>query len=593
MHIFAMDLPMFSLAVDPVQVTDPVQAAGFLTQNLGGDFNHYLELMDTRRKTRFVRVYSDLSNSQRDMIFQSDIPGFIPVKERKRVRPFADSGLPILGMVNRDHHGVGGVEQGWDSILRGEDGWAIYQRDAYNRNFSSLDYPVKPPRDGHHVVSTLDHVLQTIIEEALAEGVRQHAAKAGCAVLMDPFTGEILAMSSVQNALAAGRTLSPEKRVQNRCLQLAFEPGSTFKIVTVAAALEEGMFKAGSRFFCENGSYRISAGHTIHDHHKQYSWLTLSQVLEYSSNIGTAKLGQKLGRKILYKYARDFGFGNKTRLGLPGETGGMLPPAYQWNDFSTAMIAFGQGVSVSALQLCGMISAVANGGELVQPRIVRSVLDQEGEVLKTCHPQIIRRVISESTAAELRRMLEKVVTQGTGELARVEGIRIAGKTGTAQMSAEGVKGYLPGAYVSSFAGFWPAESPMYALVIVLDEPAHDYYGSQSAAPIFARIVKRMAGLPLERSRQTVPARRTETGKPVFFSSLNTVQEDEYPSEPGTQADSPYHIPAMIGLSMRDALRKLGVREVEARVEGSGVVFEQDPLPGKKIEKGMICRLKCR
>jgi cell division protein FtsI (penicillin-binding protein 3) len=593
MNIFAMDLPIFSVALDPDKVKNFQKTSVFLSEVLGGESRYYLDILKSNQDEHFVRIKNDLDEEEKVSIFGSQLPGLVPIKERKRRHTFEGSALSVLGIVNKDNKGVGGIEQYLDAVLRGEDGWAIYQKDAHNRNYLSLDYPVEPPKNGNHVVLTLDHALQAIVEEELKRGVALHNAKAGCAVLIDPFMGEVLAMSSVLGREAGKEQDSFQQRIQNRTLQLAVEPGSVFKIVVAAAALEDGVFKSSSRVFCENGAYPISSNHTIHDHDKAYGWLTLSEVLEYSSNIGITKIGQTLGKMVLFKYARDFGFGNKTRIGLPGESAGLLPPVYLWTDFSTATTSFGQGISVTPLQLAGMISVIANGGELVKPRIVRSILDESGKIKKIFNRQVIRRVISEESAYKLRTILENVIINGTGKKARVEGVRIAGKTGTAQKSVPGVRGYLPGTYVSSFIGFWPAEAPMFALVVVLDEPQHEYSGSQSAAPIFARIVKKMVGLP---RAPWIPkdTKQAYQGRGKFvFSSIEELNRKTANTGRPKSIESPYHLPDLVGLSMGEALQELGERGIEAHVEGNGVVVKQNPVPGKKIEKSMVCQLICQ
>jgi len=595
MNILAMDLPISSLAVDPTQIKNIHATCSALARVLGGDEKTYEELVEKKEKKSFVKIKQEITEEQKRVLIKSKIPGLIFLDGRKRVHPCGTLALPVLGIVNRQHRGVGGVEQAMDRILRGEDGWAVLQKDGLNRKFSSVDYPVEKPINGKHVVLTIDHVYQTIVEEELRRGVIEHRARGGSAVLMDPFTGEVLAMASVLGDEVKGKKDYFEKLMQNQAVQIAFEPGSTFKIVTASAALQEGFFRPNSLVHCENGAYHL-AGYTIHDHNKGYAWLTLSQILEYSSNIGMAKVGRKIGKKILYKYAQDFGFGNRTGIGLPGEVSGILRPVYQWSDFSTATISFGQGVSVTTLQIACMVSAVANGGELLKPRIFRAVLDEKGRELKTFPEETIRRVISQNTADKMKTILEKVVEYGSGTEARVEGIRIAGKTGTAQKSVPGFKGYVPGAYVSSFVGFWPVDVPAFVLVIVLDEPKGAYWGARSAAPVFARIVRRIVGLPTAPWSPGKMQKKNPEKKFVFSSFYkreNNKSQIKRAVSYSKIINSKYVVPRVIGLSVREALQKLSGRGIEITVEGSGIVVEQKPKPGSKFVKGMVCRLICR
>ena len=594
MNILAMDLPIFSLAIDPTRVQNDATAASVLLEGLGGQEEMYLHLLSENKDKSFVWVKRDITETQKNDLLKSKIRGLIPVKERKRVHPYEDLGRQVMGITNSEHHGVGGIEQAFDKILRGEDGWAIFQKDGLNRNFSSLDYPIERPKDGKHVVSTIDHLYQTIVEEELRRGVMDHRSKGGSAVLMDPFTGEVLSMASVVGERSPEEERKFAEWLQNRTLQIDFEPGSTFKIVAIAAALEESTFKPNSLIHCENGVYRL-ANHSIHDHNKKYAWLTLKQIMEVSSNIGMAKIGQKLGNEILYKYIQNFGFGNRTGIGLPSEVSGILRPVYRWTNFSTAMISFGQEISVTTLQMACMISVVANGGELMKPRIIKAVLDGTGEEVQTFSREVIRRVITENTANQLTMILQSVINRGNGSGASVKGVEVAGKTGTAQKSIPGFKGYFPGAYVSSFVGFWPTETPRFALVIVLDEPKEEYWGARSAAPIFSRIVTRMAGLPISPGLPEGNKNEADREKKKFvFSNYEEgVEASEKTETKESQEDSPYHIPKLVGLSVREALQKLAVVGVEARVKGSGVVVLQEPKPAMKIKEGMICYLTCQ
>ncbi len=582
MNILAMDLPVSSLAIDPTQVESDHTTFSALARILGGDRKTYEELVEKKEKKSFVRIKQEITEKQKKSLMESKIQGLIFVEGRKRVHPCGTLALQVIGIVNRQSRGVGGVEQAMDRILRGEDGWAVLQKDGLNRKFSCVDYPVEKPINGEHVVLTIDHVYQTIVEEELRRGVIEHRARGGSAVLIDPFTGEVLAMASVLGDRIKDKNEYFEKLMQNQAVQVDFEPGSTFKIVIASAALQEGFFRPNSLVHCENGAYHL-AGYTIHDHNKGYAWLTLSQILEYSSNIGMAKVGRKLGKKVLYKYAQDFGFGNRTGIGLPGEVLGILRPAYQWSDFSTATISFGQGISVTALQMACMVSAIANGGELLKPRIFRTVLDGGGRELKTFPEEVLRRVISQNTADKMKTILENLVERGSGTEAKVEGIRIAGKTGTAQKSVPGFKGYVPGAYVSSFVGFWPVDVPAFVLVVVLDEPKGAYWGARSVAPVFGRIVGRIVGLPTAPwSPQEKQKKNPE--KKFVFSSFHKKENI---------IDSKHVVPRVVGLSVREALQRLSGRGIEISVEGSGIVVEQKPKPGSKVEKGMACQLICQ
>jgi len=594
-QILAMDMETVSLAMDPSQVENVRGTASILSEVLGEKSESYRKDLVEKNDKHFIWINRDITENQKQLLIDSKLPGLVFLQGRKRVHPHQDLARQVLGITNAEHRGVGGVEQACEHILQGEDGWAIYQRDGLNRNFMSIDYPLREPVDGRHVVLTIDHLYQTIVEEELRRGAIRHEAKAGSAVLLDPFTGEILAMASVLRETRSSDKPGINEFLRNHAVQVDFEPGSTFKIVTAAAALEEGIYQPNSLVHCENGTYRL-ADHTIHDHQKAYSWLTLSRIVEVSSNIGMAKIGKKLGNKTLYKYIRNFGFGNRTGIELPGEASGILRPVYHWTDFSTAVISFGQEISATTLQMALMTSVVANGGELMQPHIIKAHLDREGRHVKTYSPQVIRRVISQRTANQLTAILHGVVAEGNGLEADVEGVRVAGKTGTAQKSIPGYKGYYPGAYVSSFVGFWPAEAPMFVLVVVLDEAKQSYWGATSAAPVFSRIVSRMIGLPLAPRTPPSQEKQDQDDKKRF---VFTNFEEERKSRPQISRNnpqptpSPYHVPGLVGLSLREALLRLGAMGIEARVQGNGVVVAQDPEPNTRIEKGTVCQLTCK
>jgi len=598
LNIMAMDLPIHSLAVDPSSIQDKQKMASFLAQQLDIDEQECLAAMEENSSRSFVYIKKDISQKQQKALKQSGRKGFVFVKERKRVRPFGDLAVQVLGIVNNSRQGVGGIEQSLNTWLQGRDGWAILQKDARNNRFSSIDYPAEQSRDGHHVVLTLDHAFQSIVEQEIKAGVEKHRAKSGTAVLMDPVNGEILAMASVTGAYSDDAPRF-DQWIRNRSVQDCFEPGSIFKIITAAAGLQAGSFNTNSLIHCENGEYML-AGHKIHDHNESYSWLTLTQVLEKSSNIGIAKVGQKLGSKTLFRYVRDFGFGNRTGLDLPGEEPGILQPVYEWNDFTLATTSFGQGIAVTAVQMAAAVSAVANGGELVQPRIWKEILDSGGSAVKSSEPRMIRRVMSQANAFKLRAMLASVVEKGSGIGASVKGIDVAGKTGTAQKSIEGVNGYMPGLYVSSFVGFWPAEAPQYVLVVVLDEPRGVYWGSHTAAPVFSRMVNSLHGITVPRN--TVPGhktRRRRTSDMDFASYVPAVPAVARPEPEGAvQREIPvsrgsvHYIPDVKGYSVREALELLSEYKIKVKIRGSGVVVTQNPRPGKRVCRGMVCSLVC-
>lgn len=592
MNILAADKPSFSIAVDPTQVQDKEKAAKILNRVLGGGEEKYTELF--QREGSFVWVEKDITAAQKHALEESQIYGLIPVEGQMRGHPYGDLARQVIGITNSDHQGVWGVEQELDPRLRGENGWAIYQKDGLNRNFSSLDYPVEPPKNGHHAVLAIDHVFQHVVEEELQHGVEKYKAKSGSAVLMDPYTGDVLSMASYLGTRGSSSRTTFSDIMQNRAVQVDFEPGSTFKIVTASVALEEGDFKPNTLIHCENGSYTVGSN-TIRDDDRKFAWLTMSQVIEESSNIGAAKMAKKIGKKEFSRYIQNFGFGNATGIQLPGEPPGIVRPYYQWGDFSTAAVAFGQGISVTSIQLACMVSVIANGGYLVQPRLISKIVDNNGFEVETYPATLIRRVIKEETAQQIQLMLKGVVERGSGREAAVTGVPVAGKTGTAQKSKPGFRGYVPGAYTSSFIGFWPAHSPAFVLVVVLDEPQYLYWGSKSAAPTFGRIVEKISGLPKTQwSMQEIQSRKKDG---AFMYSSYEEEKNELPPlaiemSEKEKVEKSEGVPNLVGYTLRDALKRLAEIDMEAKITGYGKVKSQTPAPGSPVAEGVQCHLIC-
>ncbi len=605
----ATDLPSYTLSVDPTVMRGFRSAAAVFAEALGGDRDGYLRLLSRNAQNEFVTVHRHVSEEQKAALEAAGLRGLLFNPSRLRIHPVGRVGLPVVGRINGDRRGISGIEMQYETVLSGENGWRFLQVDGRNRLHACPDESDKLPRDGRDIRLTLDPTLQTIVEDELRRGLVRYKAGAGSAVLMNPADGEVLAMASVTAEDPSNEAVGIQEGLQNRAVQTVFEPGSTLKVVTAAAALEEGVFEPESPIHCENGEFRF-AGRVLHDHDKKYGKLSFSRVLEVSSNIGIAKVTRKLGRKRLYKSIQAFGFGTRTAVDLPGEAGGSLPPVYGWNDFTTATIGFGQGISVTTLQVAGMMAAVANGGELLKPRVVLSVQEPDGRETAAGGREVLRRVLHPETAARLSEILERAVNQGSGAAAGVPGIRVAGKTGTAQKSAPGTRGYTPGLYTSSFAGFWPCEAPRFVLVVVLEEPRAEYYAASSAAPIFASMVQRIVGLPsspwmIRRGEDALAVRSglEETpgrgaaepaGKARFVLASSETPRGFRTAEPRRRRiDTPAGtMPDLAGLSLREALTALAERKIEARVRGEGRVTAQSPEPGSRIAPGMVCFIAC-
>lgn len=408
--------------------------------------------------------------------------GFIP--EYNRFYPNTTLAAQLLGFTGLDGDGLEGVEFYYDRYLRGKDRNVTVFKDALGRGFNAENQQV-PATSGGNLVLTIDSYVQYIAESALAETVTNSSARSAMAIVMVPKTGEILALANYPfynpNTY---RKFSKERR-RNRAITDPFEPGSTMKIFSAAAALESGKITPRTIFFCENGAYRIGKN-VVHDSSK-HGWLSLQQIVKYSSNIGAVKVSQKIGPKILYHTLRRFGFGEKTGIDCPGETAGSLTHYARWADIDAGSIAYGYGISVSALQLITAVAAIANDGLLMQPYVVQAILDQNNKPVKNFKPQPVRRVVSRRTAGIVKRIMQTVITEGgTGTRAALEGYTVCGKTGTVQKIDRDGK-YSNKAHIASFIGFAPADKPAVAILVVVDEPQGAYYGGVVAAPAFKKI----------------------------------------------------------------------------------------------------------
>ena len=388
-----------------------------------------------------------------------------------------------------DGEGLEGLEFYYNSFLKGRESSRTVLRDALGRGFTAKG-PYAEGKPGYNLTLTIDKNIQYIAEETLSEGVMEFCAKSGMALVIAPRTGEILAMAHVPrfNPNAFGQYEPWLWR--NRAITDSFEPGSTFKIFLGAAALESGLCKPGSEFYCEEGVYRVGKNF-VHDI-RPHAALSLQDILKYSSNIGAAKVGEKVGPAFLYLKLKEFGLGDRLGVECPGETQGSLSPVGGWSEIDAVAICFGQGISVSALQLAAAVSAIANDGLLMKPYLVQGMTDVHGGVVKSFQPTALRQVISSENAWRLTRMMERAVEKGgTGVRAALGGYKVAGKTGTAQKADPAGGGYAEDKYIASFVGFLPAEEPEVSIIVVIDEPQPYHTGGAVAAPVFKEIAEQV------------------------------------------------------------------------------------------------------
>lgn len=481
--VLAMNMDVPSVFGVPTALERPAQTARILSPVL------HVRASELEKKLRqdrsFVWLARKLDPEQGHRLEQMPMEGIGTVLEGRRFYPKGPLLAHVLGFAGMDGAGLEGLERRYESHLHGEKRVAVLQRDALGRIVFPKGEAEQTPAPGHSLTLTIDEVIQYVSEKELEEAMNKTRAKAGTVIVLDPQTGALLALAISPrfdpNAVAA---LTPG-RWRNRALTDAYEPGSTMKAIVAAAALEEKVMKPGTMVFGENGRMTI-ANTVIHDHEK-LGWVTFSQVIEKSSNIGAAKTGMALGEQRLYRYLQAFGFGQRTEIDLPGEAVGLLRDPKDWGRRSLASISMGQEIGVTPMQMVSAISVLANGGVLMKPYVVSEVRDAQGQLLKQIGPQMKRRVISAETARTVTAILEGVVTDGTGTKAAIPGFRVAGKTGTAQKIDPRTGAYSSSQFVGSFVGFVPADNPRLAMIVVIDEPQGEAWGGAVAAPVFSRV----------------------------------------------------------------------------------------------------------
>ncbi len=528
-------------------------------------------------KQPFVWLERQASPRVADAVERLRLRGVNRVSEGRRFYPHHQLAAHVLGFVGVDSQGLEGIERGLDRVIRGQPYYVEVDRDARGREMftGGMDAPLP---HGDRVELTIDAALQSIVERELAAGVTAAKAVAGAAIVLDVNTGEVLALANVPtynpNEPGARADGQWRHRVRNRAITDPYEPGSTFKAFLAAAALEERIVTPAELFFCENGRLQLGKW-TIHDSHP-HGWLTFAEVIQYSSNIGASKVADRLGRERYYRYLQAFGLGARTGLELPGESPGIMRAVKGWARIDLATHSFGQGISVTPVQMAAAFAAIANGGQLMRPYLVRRTVTASGTTTFENRPTVVRRVISARTAQTVTTLLRRVVEErgGTGSKAAVDGFPVAGKTGTAQKVDPGTGGYSS-KRIGSFVGFVPADAPRIVVLVLIDEPTTSTYGGVVAAPVFSAIASgALRRLGVERSHktppvQTVAARAVRRPDPPAVASVPAREVGD-----GT--------PNFIGLSLREALTRAHETGWDVQVVGSGYVREQTPPPGSPL-----------
>jgi cell division protein FtsI (penicillin-binding protein 3) len=530
----------------------------------------------------FVWLRRQVQPRQADAVKSLGLRGVYAVTEGRRLYPHNALAAHVLGFVGVDSQGLEGLERKLDRAIRGESHDIEADRDARGRQMFTAGVPDAPVQ-GSSVELTIDDSIQDAAERELAKGVAAAKAAGGSAVVLDPHSGEVLALANLPtynpNQPGTMYDAAWRARIRNRALTDPYEPGSTFKAILAAAAIEEKVITPASSIFCENGRFKIGRW-TIHDTHK-HDWLTFAEVIQYSSNIGASKVAERLGAERYYGYLRAFGFGARTGVELPGESPGIMRPVSAWSRIDLATHSFGQGVSVTPLQMAVAFGAIANGGLLMSPYIVRRVVSREGVVAQESKPVVVRRVVSERTAGTVTALLRRAVEErgGTGERARMDGYAVAGKTGTAQKVNLETGGYSS-KRIGSFVGFVPADDPRAVIAVLIDEPGTSSYGGVVAAPVFraiaASVLQRLgvppAAPPPEVEMAAAPPTRAK--KPAAAPARAARDDDDTVADGGA--------PNLIGLSRREAIARAQAEGLQVEVIGVGYVIVQEPAPGTPL-----------
>jgi cell division protein FtsI (penicillin-binding protein 3) len=572
-----------SVVADPAQVVNPRKTAATLAAALG------LPRPVVERKLKSSRRQVYIDNRVTPMLDRrialASLPGISQTLELKRVYPLADAAAHVVGFIDHEEDGQAGIESELDDALRGDPGWATELRDGFGNSYLALGRRTKVARAGNDVMLTLDATLQDVAASELKAAAESLEAKSAALVAVDPRTGDVLAMVSWP-AFDPSRVREADRvALRNRVVTDPYEPGSTFKLVAATAALAKGIMRPTTMIQCENGRFNFG-GFTVTDHHP-HGILTFKDCFAVSSNIAFAKVGRMCSTR-LYATARGYGFGSPTGIGLAGEGAGLLRPPSQWSGRTSATLAYGYEVMVTPLQMAMAYAAVANGGMLMRPQLVRRVTTPEGKVVFESRPQPVRRALDPATAATLRSFMREVMVTGTGKSANVDWMDIGGKTGTTEKLKDGA--YSSAAHYASFVGIAPLEDPKLVCFILLDEPQGVTFGGSAAAPVFKRVLESFGRLPdswLSPKYERLLVEETHDARVRSAVWAGARAANAAPARLAPREPEGDGLPDLRGLPLRGALQMLAPYGIQVEVRGSGVVKEQEPAPGSAIEGPIV------
>lgn len=604
-HVLALSVEVASIYAHPRRISKKAKTARKLSRILGEKREKILGLLKSKRSFSWIkrRIAPEVARE----VIALDLEGVGVINETRRYYPGRENAGHLVGFAGIDNQGLEGLEKKYDKQLRGPQDSLIHMRDALGRPFAII----RPNPFGHGIrdlTLTIDKDIQYKAQQILKSAVKKTKAKGGQCLVVDPVTGEILAMAVVPEFNPNIFSEYSPAHWRNRSITDSFEPGSIMKAFLLAASLEESVVSPGTKFDCEQGKFRIGKN-VVHDTHK-YGVLSVSDIIVRSSNIGAIKIGQRLGYKRFTDYLKKLGFGSRTGIDLPGERKGFIRPIKETRTIDQATIFFGQGMTATSLQLVMAMAAIANGGKLMKPYVVKSITDRSTGKVTVRRPKVIRRVFSQKTAQETARILEGVSGQnGTAPKAAIKGFRVAGKTGTSQKVDPRTKRYSRTKYVAGFVGFVPLEQPKLVILVVVDEPKGTAYGGEVAAPVFRQVgrwaLNHLRVNPNKRSSAVVRALPPILDKNVTLLSGKRRKID---TGTGTQPETNTvsgevgriaselkegALPDFSGLGMREVLKRGRALGLKVHLVGTGLAVKQQPDAGTPLQEVAAVRISFR
>lgn len=566
-----------------------------LTKKFAEVFNksesYYLNLLNTNAKK--VCLEKKAPREKALLLKEFKVEGLYSEEDRTRVYEYGSLASHLLGYVGGDYTGQDGIEKTFEKYLCGEDGSRLIHKNAIGEMITVEEEETKQAHPGNNVLLTIDKSYQIILEEELKNGLTQFGGTSATGILMDPYTGEVLALSNKDDFNPNFYWKSNDTTRRNKAVTDLYEPGSTFKCISIAALLDMNLCRPDEQVFTENGAFKFK-NVTIRDAHKG-GWTTVKGVIEQSSNIGMAKLIQRIKNVDFYKYTRGFGFGNVTSVKLPAENKGSLKNPAVWNDVIKATLSYGYAVMVTPLQMVTAYAALINGGNLFEPQLIKKMTRKDGSTVYENQPKLVRRVITNKTSDIIRDFLVGAVEHGTGATAKVEGLRIGGKTGTSQQYIAG--NYSKQHYNTSFVGYFPADNPKVVGIILVSAPVNGKFGGTVAAPIFKNVAKRIYNQE-GKSFQNKPNENQNTSpdSKIQVSYASNVTRTENKSAENIFNDKNIYakhiMPNLSKISGRDAILVLTRLGIQYKVKGAGKVISQSIAPGEKISGRSFCEVNC-